>query len=551
MSEIHTNFTIQFNDEVKEAAFNEVIKNIQEHSLAVASNILESEFKGCNFIQGDSISIEQFAKNGELVCGHISSGTLSFDSDIFNTFLLQQGIENAVVDYFFDQVGESENIAVHKGKKVSPNKVMSKIAKIDPTAGLGLAVEKGNSKTVREFLEKGANANGSYKGAPFICSAAFNEQKKVVELLLEFGANPNAKDMSIEYFDDFGQRTALHYACEEGCQSIVKLLLEHDADPNIQDVKGNTPILEPMREDYNKSIIKLLLKYGADINSRNRQGKTPIMVIFENLAGNSTDEDELEYIEWILEQGVDLNAECDNGGNLRWYAGTDKLVSKKLISLGCVDVKAPGNAYESDLPVNLRTAICQGDIKGFESMYSNAVNLSAEILEDCAYYAALCNQVSVLKLLVKDGLNTNISDRERNPLVVAKSVENEEVVNYLSGLHSDSVEKDKKDIDTVKVIYKQFAECMAAFTRDEGDLIKTLSFMNDDCKEQFSNGEKIVVARLQFFGWDYTREYAEISYEHDGQNKITVLRQNLVNGCPEVTFVKSENTWLAASVKKA
>jgi ankyrin repeat protein len=58
--------------------------------------------------------------------------------------------------------------------------------------------------------------------------------KNTVELLLEYGADPNVRDTS--------QRTCLHVAAWFGFPKIVKLLLENGADVNAKDEWGATPL---------------------------------------------------------------------------------------------------------------------------------------------------------------------------------------------------------------------------------------------------------------------------------------------------------------------
>lgn len=56
---------------------------------------------------------------------------------------------------------------------------------------------------------------------------------RIVELLIENGANVNAKDV----FED----TAMHEACIGGHASVVKLLLNHGASPDVRGF-GGTPL---------------------------------------------------------------------------------------------------------------------------------------------------------------------------------------------------------------------------------------------------------------------------------------------------------------------
>jgi ankyrin repeat protein len=78
---------------------------------------------------------------------------------------------------------------------------------------------------------------------------------KIVELLLEKGADVNAKDKD-------GNVTALIMAASNGHTETVKFLLERGADVNAKDNDGFTA-LKAARKAGHLDIVQLLKKAGA------------------------------------------------------------------------------------------------------------------------------------------------------------------------------------------------------------------------------------------------------------------------------------------------
>jgi HEAT repeat protein len=91
---------------------------------------------------------------------------------------------------------------------------------------------------------------------------------ELVQLLLNAGANPNAKSRD--------GRSALHGAALQGGFETVQLLLNAGADPNAIDDRGQSPLHQAVMGDANPLIVDALLKAGAKTNITSQEGETPV-----------------------------------------------------------------------------------------------------------------------------------------------------------------------------------------------------------------------------------------------------------------------------------
>lgn len=95
---------------------------------------------------------------------------------------------------------------------------------------------------------------GPDNDCPLLMIAADKGDKPMVELLLRYGADVNAKN-------DDGE-VALHYAALDGHTDIVQTLLDHNADVNVKSEIGATPL--SLAEKASKSdVVALLKQHGA------------------------------------------------------------------------------------------------------------------------------------------------------------------------------------------------------------------------------------------------------------------------------------------------
>lgn len=99
--------------------------------------------------------------------------------------------------------------------------------------------------------------------------ATAHDREDVVELLLEYGADVNARSD--------GGWTPLHNACDKGCEKIVRMLLEAGADFNSQLLNGMTPLHLAAQAGHTDVVKCLLEQPSLRRRTRDTFGSTPFL----------------------------------------------------------------------------------------------------------------------------------------------------------------------------------------------------------------------------------------------------------------------------------
>jgi ankyrin repeat protein len=134
--------------------------------------------------------------------------------------------------------------------------------KSDDKTPLYHAIFHGDIKALEILLEYGANPNLPNKKSALL-KAIQDRRTKAIALLIENGAEINIKQRD-PYYDD-NETTPLFLATEKGEIQIVKVLLENGANPNIE-VTNNKPIEIAIKKNR-LDIALLLLSYNAVVNA--------------------------------------------------------------------------------------------------------------------------------------------------------------------------------------------------------------------------------------------------------------------------------------------
>ncbi len=142
---------------------------------------------------------------------------------------------------------------------------------------LSLAVKGNDVELVKLFLDAGSDATVALDHLSIDKS---DKCKTILELLLKYDADPNAKD--------WNEETILHKIAREGISKLARMVLKYGADPNVQNEKGNTPLHLAMLSVGDRDTTDVLIENGADTTIKNNNGST-----YEDIT-----DDELLADEW-------------------------------------------------------------------------------------------------------------------------------------------------------------------------------------------------------------------------------------------------------------
>lgn len=116
--------------------------------------------------------------------------------------------------------------------------------------------------------------------------AISSREDEWVEILLRYGANPNARHSLLEEHEPEHALLKAAYASDRvesnAIERMVMHLLNSGADAHVRSANGNTALHAAVSNAESARLIKALLDKGVDINSTNNKGETPLMVAAGN-----------------------------------------------------------------------------------------------------------------------------------------------------------------------------------------------------------------------------------------------------------------------------
>lgn len=306
---------------------------------------------------------------------------------------------------------------------------------------LNYAIKNDNKEIVELLLQNGVDPNKPNQS----CLIPLHEAVKgghieMVKFLLQKGANLYAAD-NIGY-------TPLHYAAKNGNIEISEVLLQNGADQKAQSERGSMPLDYAIfygHSNGNFEIVKLFLKHFSDLKAEIRDGLTPL-----HIAADIGDND---YVEQLLKIGADCcKAEARVGFTPLHYAAHmgNKGTAELLINNGA-DPNAKATQYNlTPLHITIASALVDKNrftplMPLYEIFDSRNLELAELLLENDAdpnaivsegwtplHYAAQIRDKGIAEKLLTKGASPKIRNKDGfTPLHIAAKDGNNLIIELL------------------------------------------------------------------------------------------------------------------------
>ena len=253
---------------------------------------------------------------------------------------------------------------------------------------------------VRVLLDHGANVNTEDRWGRSPLRRALNnssindDSATLVQLLAERGADVNKHDEN--------HMTLLHVAADHQHLKLVQVLLNHGANVNAKNICGWTPLHQVLHihktsEDVIR-IVQLLEERGADVNTPTKGHVIPLHIASRRQC--------LELVRVLLNLGANVNAEADDGRTSLHFALLGSLISEDGIHV----VQSEGGVGV------VQSNDCIGVVQLLLDRGAN-VNAPEKYHVTPLHIASKNQSLELVRVLLNHGANVNAEDSyHRTPL---------------------------------------------------------------------------------------------------------------------------------------
>jgi len=166
---------------------------------------------------------------------------------------------------------------------------------------LAQAIDRRDAASINRLVhQEGVNPDVTFDAQhmPMVGWPLINKNYEGLRLLLEAGANPNARYRPVIRDDLPGAPNAMIYAAGMKDSRYLALLLDHGGDPNTIS-QGGEPLTYTARLADAWPNVQLLIERGADVNHRISGNETRKPIDWYSMLGD------FEQVYWLLQHGAD------------------------------------------------------------------------------------------------------------------------------------------------------------------------------------------------------------------------------------------------------
>ncbi len=350
-------------------------KNVVEHLISVGANIYSKDAEG-----------------GEMPLNF----AVRFDYDDIADILISRGA---------DYMGRGEHtlpplhLAAIMGSVKSARLIIALGAEVDREFRLSLC--KPDAKNARS--EDGSEILAEIhiqKGLTPLHLAIHGQHKEMVKLLIENGADVNARDSDYD--------TPLIKAAQTGNNEIIRALIKAGADVNAADMSGKTALHHLIMSGDMESIA-LLTEGGANVNAADNDGMTPIF-------GVPVSDGLMEIVEYLISKGAEINIKDGEGTSLLQHTAimgagdmVEILKQSEVLTSDVFDSVVKGNVESVEKLIDEKPALLNsGNPAGFTPLH----------------FASMTGNKTILDMLLKKGADVHLLTKNgQSPLHRASNVE--------------------------------------------------------------------------------------------------------------------------------